>query len=79
MGGVEVSTQAAVFWQNDWQGESFMAVGDADPVLGPPAMRQLHSLIRGCPEPMMIEGGGHFVQEWGRPIAQAALEKFGDI
>jgi pimeloyl-ACP methyl ester carboxylesterase len=79
MGGVEVSTQAAAFWQNDWQGESFMAVGDADPVLGPPAMRQLHSLIRGCPEPMMIEGGGHFVQEWGGPIAQAALEKFGDI
>jgi haloalkane dehalogenase len=31
MGGVEVSTQAAAFWQNDWQGESFMAVGDADP------------------------------------------------
>jgi haloalkane dehalogenase len=46
--------------------------------LGPPAMRQLHSLIRGFPEPMIIEGGGHFVQEWGGPIAQAALEKFGD-
>lgn len=79
MGGVEVSTRAAAFWQNEWQGESFMAVGDADPVLGPPAMRQLHAMIRGCPEPMMIEGGGHFVQEWGAPIAQAALEQFGDI
>ena len=79
MGGVEVSNRAAAYWQNEWQGESFMAVGDADPGLGPPAMRQLHSLIRGCPEPMMIEGGGHFVQEWGGPVARAALEKFGDI
>lgn len=77
MDGVEVSTLAASFWQNQWQGESFMAVGDADPVLGPPAMLKLQSLIRGCPQPMMIEGGGHFVQEWGEPIARAALEKFG--
>jgi hypothetical protein len=24
-----------------------------------------------------VEGGGHFVQEWGAPIAQAALKHFG--
>ncbi len=79
MDGVEVSIQAAVFWKDEWKGDSFMAIGDADPVLGPPAMLKLQKLINGCPEPMMIEGGGHFVQEWGEPIARAALEAFGDL
>jgi hypothetical protein len=26
---------------------------------------------------MEIADGGHFVQEWGEPIAKAALEQFG--
>ena len=56
-----------------------MAIGAADPVLGPPAMQALHGLIRGCPEPMVIADGGHFVQEWGEPIARAALKSFGDL
>ena len=78
MEGVEVSRAAAAFWSNEWRGKSFMAIGMADPVLGPPAMMKLHSLINGCPPPMEIEGGGHFVQEWGEPIARAALKYFGD-
>ena len=39
-------------------------------------MELLRSMIRGCPEPMMIEDGGHFVQEKGDRIARAALEAF---
>ncbi len=78
MDGVELSTRAASFWQNDWRGDTFMAVGDADPVLGPPVMRQLQTMIHGCPDPLLIEGGGHFVQEWGDAIARAAMESFGD-
>jgi haloalkane dehalogenase len=78
MDGVEVSQKAADFWSHDWNGPTFMAVGDADPVLGPPVMAKLRTLINGCPEPMMIAGGGHFVQEWGERIAQAALKSFGD-
>jgi haloalkane dehalogenase len=77
MEGVDVSQAAAQFWSNEWQGKSFMAIGMADPVLGPPAMMSLHRLINGCPPPMEIEGGGHFVQEWGEPIARAALTSFG--
>jgi pimeloyl-ACP methyl ester carboxylesterase len=77
MEGAAVSRQAAEFWSTRWSGPSFMAIGDADPVLGPPAMMALRDLIRGCPEPMMIAGGGHFVQEWGEPIARAALAHFG--
>jgi hypothetical protein len=41
-------------------------------------MMSLQKVIRNCPPPMEIEGGGHFVQEWGEPIARAALESFGD-
>lgn len=79
MEGVEVSIKAAKFWSQEWTGKSFMAIGMADPVLGPQAMVSLHKVIRNCPPPMEIENGGHFVQEWGEPIARAALESFGDL
>jgi hypothetical protein len=55
---------------------SFMAIGMQDPVLGPPVMRELRTHIRGCPEPLEIAEGGHFVQEHGEVIAQRALESF---
>ncbi|MBO6506633.1 MAG: alpha/beta fold hydrolase [Kordiimonadaceae bacterium] len=79
MEGIETSKRAAAFWSNDWEGESFMAIGMQDPVLGPPAMQMLRGLIKGCPEPLEIADGGHFVQEWGDEIAIAALKHFGDI
>lgn len=75
MEGVEVSKQAAAFWSN-FNGKSFMAIGAADPVLGIDSMMKMHALIKNCPEPMVIEDGGHFVQEWGADIAEAALEYF---
>ncbi len=79
MEGVDVSKQAAAYWSKDFSGDSFMAIGEADPVLGKEAMLGLHKFIAGCPEPMMIADGGHFVQEWGEPIARAALKHFGDL
>ena len=75
-GGAAISRRARDWWRDEWQGESFMAVGCADPVIGRDAMEALRANIRGCPEPMLIEDGGHFVQEWGEPIARAALAKF---
>lgn len=77
MEGVDTNLKAAQFWNQDWNGDSFMAIGMQDPVLGPPAMRALQKLIKGCPEPMEIADGGHFVQEWGEPIAKAAVKRFG--
>lgn len=74
--GLAASREAAVFWRERWQGESFMAVGERDPVLGPPVMASLRRLIRGCPEPLMLPQAGHFVQEWGGPVAAAALRHF---
>lgn len=79
MEGVETSRRAADWWANDWNGQSFMAIGMADPVLGGPVMENLRKTIRNCPEPMRIEGAGHFVQEWGEPVARAALKAFGDL
>lgn len=74
--GAAVSREAQAFWQQQWQGESFMAVGMKDPVLGPDAMAALRQVIRGCPPPLEVAEGGHFVQEWGAPIARAALAHF---
>jgi len=75
--GAAVSRQARDFWQHRWQGRSLMAVGMQDPVLGPPVMASLRQAIRGCPPPMELADAGHFVQESGGPIAQAALRHFG--
>lgn len=74
--GVETSLRARKFWKEDWKGESFMAIGMQDPVLGPPSMHFLRSFIRNCPPPMELAEAGHFVQEWGEPIAKAALAHF---
>ncbi len=79
MDGVEVSKKAAAFWSGEWSGDSFMAIGGSDPVLGPPTMKMMHGLIKGCPEPLTIDEAGHFVQEWGDIVAPAALRSFGDI
>ena len=78
MEGVAEAKLAAAWWSTQWEGESFMAIGAQDPVLGPPQMQALRESIRGCPEPMMVPEGGHFVQEWGASIAQAALKTWGD-
>jgi haloalkane dehalogenase len=74
--GAAISREAAAFWSQRWQGDSFMAIGMQDPVLGPPAMHSLHKLIRNCPPPLEVPEAGHFVQEWGAPIARAALAHF---
>lgn len=66
--GAALSRKARDWLQSSWKGESFMAVGAKDPVLGLPVMRQLRSWIRGCPEPVVIESGGHFLQEWGGEV-----------
>jgi tRNA(adenine34) deaminase len=74
--GAEVSRKAQVFWQQDWQGRSLLAIGQQDPVLGEPVMRQLAACIRACPEPLRLPQAGHFVQEHGQAIAQQAVRHF---
>ncbi len=68
--GAQTSRDALDFWQHKWTGRAAMAIGGADPVLGPPSMQALHGNIRNCAQPMTIESGGHFLQEWAHPNAQ---------
>ena len=77
MEGAAYGQRARRFLAEKWSGESFMAIGLRDPVLGKPVMEELRRVIRGCPPPMEIPEAGHFVQEWGEPIARAALAAFG--
>jgi tRNA(adenine34) deaminase len=74
--GAAISKQARVFWQNEWRGQSLMAIGQQDPVLGEAVMRELQHQIRGCPEPLLLPHAGHFVQEHGHEIAVAAVRHF---
>ncbi len=72
MDGVAISKKALSWWANEFDGRSFMAIGATDPVLAS-VMPWVHDRIKGCPEPLVLEDGGHFVQEWGKQVAVAAL------
>ena len=74
--GAALGREALTFWRERWAGDSFTAIGMQDPVLGPEVMHALQRTIRGCPAPMEVAEGGHFLQEWGAPIAAAALAHF---
>ncbi len=74
--GAEISRKARDWFEKEWVGESFMAIGMADPVLGPPMMQILREMIPRCPEPLEIQDASHFVQEWGDIVAKKALEAF---
>jgi haloalkane dehalogenase len=75
--GAAIGRAARDWWRDEWRGESFMAIGGADPVITPDAMHALRDGIRGCPEPLIIPEAGHFVQEWGDQVVAGALKAFG--
>jgi len=72
--GASISRKARDWLHSSWKGESFMAIGAKDPVLGLPVMNELRKSIRNCPPPLILAEGGHFLQEWGEEVARAALE-----
>jgi tRNA(adenine34) deaminase len=74
--GAQVSCEAREFWRDRWTGKTMMAIGMQDPVLGMPVMAALQKTIRGCPEPILVAPAGHFVQEHGGVIAEAAVRYF---
>ena len=77
--GARISRKARDWFQSNWNGESFMAIGMQDPVLGSPMMRLLRKMIPNCPNPLRLREAGHFVQEWGEIVANKSLEYFGLI
>jgi pimeloyl-ACP methyl ester carboxylesterase len=75
MDGVDVSRRAAGWWGSEWQGKSFMAVGEQDVLITPRLMQRMHDILAVGPPPMMIPEAGHFVQEThGAEVAKAALD-----
>ena len=75
--GIQISRKAAEFWSAEWSGDTFMAVGMKDEMLGPPVMAHMQQMIKGCPPPLEIDDAGHFVQEHGTLIAKQAVAAFG--
>ena len=71
--GAEISRAARRFWAEQWSGATLVAVGTRDPVLGLPVMQALADGIRACPPLLQLAGAGHFVPEWGEPLARHAL------
>jgi tRNA(adenine34) deaminase len=74
--GAAISREARDFWRGPWSGQTFMAIGQQDPVLGEAVMRALQRGIRGCGEPMLLPEAGHFVPEHGERIAREACAFF---
>ena len=72
--GAALARNARDWWGKEWSGQTFMAVGMKDPVLGAPVMAQLQAQIRNCPPPFELPEAGHFIQEWGDVVARQALE-----
>jgi len=77
MDGVAEAKAGLRFWTEEWSGQSFMAIGAKDPDVE--TMQALRKQIRSCPEPLVVAEAGHFLQEWGEPVARAALRSFGDL
>ncbi|HTW85962.1 MAG TPA: haloalkane dehalogenase [Candidatus Sulfotelmatobacter sp.] len=76
MDGTAIAREARDWWRTQWRGATFLAAGGKDPVLGEPAMLSLQSVIRDAPPPVVFPDAGHFIQEWGEPVARAALAAF---
>ena len=74
--GAVVSRRARDWWTKEWQGQTFMAIGMKDPVLGASVMAELRTQIRNCPRPFEFPEAGHFIQEWGDEVARQALRAF---
>ena len=56
--GAELSRRARSWLEDEWPGETFMAIGMRDPVLTPKTMHYLRKNIRNCPDPYEVAEGG---------------------
>ena len=79
MEGCQIGRDAMHFWKHHFRGPVFMAIGAKDKVIPPKAMKRLQRCCFPTCQPMMVPEAGHFVQEHGETIAQAALEYFDKV
>jgi len=74
--GAEISRRARDWWQNEWAGQSLIACGVHDQILGLPVMQLLAGWVKNAPPVFEVSDAGHFVQERGEAVAKKALELF---
>jgi len=74
--GAELSRTAGTWLRKEWEGPAFMAIGMKDPIFGSPLMNSIREQIPGCSIPFEVTEAGHFVQEWGKEVAEKALDYF---
>jgi len=74
--GAEIGRKARSWFTDTWSGTTFMVIGAEDPVLGVGPMKHLRNNIRHCPEPLILENAGHFVQEYSEDFMEQALDFF---
>lgn len=72
----DVFRQALDFWRERWTGQTLMTIGAPEPVLDPPGMRDMHSVIHSRGEPLMLNHAAHFVADHGEVVARQALGFF---
>ena len=73
--GADIGKNSVRFWQHEWAGQSFVAVGTNDLILTD-TTKQLAKIINNCPAPMGLPDAGHFLFEWGEQIIKSALAHF---
>lgn len=79
MEGVEVSRRAARWWSSEWDGDSFMAIGEQDVLIPPWLMKRMYEILGVKRAALMVPEAGHFVQEsHGVEVARAALAAWGE-
>lgn len=74
--GAALGRRARDWLSQSWAGQTFVAIGQKDPVLGGEVMNPLCRSIRNALSPMTVADAGHFVPEWGARIAANALAAF---
>ena len=74
MEGVDISRRAAKWWSHEWSGQTLMAVGMKDPVLGPTVMAALRQQIRGCPSPLEKPAEGNLLVCCSQPIGDVVVD-----
>ncbi len=72
--GAVMLREARTWLGESWRGASQFVWGLRDPVHGRSALRRLHGMVAGSPEPIALDHAGHFVPEWGDEFAGAAME-----
>ncbi len=75
--GAEISRRARDWWQSEWSGQTLVACGVRDQILGVPIMEMMASVIKGAPPVLELPDAGHFVQEQGEIVAEKFLELAG--